>query len=159
MAKSTDDTTDTSTKHAAEPPDTDTSDNDTPDNDTPDSATRLRADLDAGRGRDKVAYPDPAAAPMETDSEAGGTPITPEQVRMARAAEIRDVDHPETDPARTAGGKGEITIPGADRSSASDIDPATTRPDNARPAKRSAGMITAVIVLTVVLVILLFISL
>jgi len=119
--------------------------------DTPDTATRLRADLDAGRGRDKVAYPDPAAAPMETDAEAAGTPITPEQARMARAAEIRDVDHPGTDPARTAGGKGEITIPGADRSTASDIDPAATR-----QTKRSSGIITLVIVLTVGLVMLLF---
>ncbi|MFU8865285.1 MAG: hypothetical protein ACNA7O_15345 [Rhodobacterales bacterium] len=121
--------------------------------DKPDTATRLRADLDAGRGRDKVAYPDPAAAPMETDAEAAGTPITPEQARMARAAEIRDVDHPETDTARTAGGRGAISVPGADRAKASDIDPAATR-----PAKQSAGLITLAIVLTVALVILLFIS-
>jgi hypothetical protein len=33
---------------------------------------QLRADIDAGRTGDKVAHPDPAAAPLETDAEAGG---------------------------------------------------------------------------------------
>ncbi len=36
------------------------------------SGQQLRADIDAGRTGDKVAYPDPAAAPLETDAEAGG---------------------------------------------------------------------------------------
>lgn len=31
---------------------------------------RLRADIDAGRTGDKVAYPDPAAAPLGADDEA-----------------------------------------------------------------------------------------
>lgn len=33
---------------------------------------QLRADIDAGRTGDKVAFADPAAAPLETDAEAGG---------------------------------------------------------------------------------------
>jgi hypothetical protein len=33
---------------------------------------QLRADIDAGRTGDKVAHPDPAAAPLVTDAEAGG---------------------------------------------------------------------------------------
>ena len=33
---------------------------------------QLRADIDAGRTGDKVAFPDPAAAPLATDAEAGG---------------------------------------------------------------------------------------
>ena len=33
---------------------------------------QLRAEIDAGRTGDKVAFPDPAAAPLETDAEAGG---------------------------------------------------------------------------------------
>ncbi len=33
---------------------------------------QLRADIDAGRTGDKVAFPDPAAAPLGTDAEAGG---------------------------------------------------------------------------------------
>ena len=53
-----------------------------------DTASRLRADIDAGRAHDKVAYPDPAAAPLGTDDEASGHPITPEQARMAHEAEI-----------------------------------------------------------------------
>jgi hypothetical protein len=33
---------------------------------------QLRADIDAGRTGDKVAFPDPAVAPLGTDAEAGG---------------------------------------------------------------------------------------
>lgn len=36
------------------------------------SGERLRADIDAGKTGDKVAFPDPAAAPLATDAEAGG---------------------------------------------------------------------------------------
>jgi hypothetical protein len=53
------------------------------------NSSSLREDLDAGRGRDKVPYPDPAAAPLGTDDEAAGTPVTEEQLRMARRHEIR----------------------------------------------------------------------
>lgn len=56
---------------------------------TSDTASRLRRDLDSGRGNDKVDYPDPATAPLGTDDEAAGTPITPEQAEMARDQEIR----------------------------------------------------------------------
>lgn len=35
-------------------------------------AERLRAQIDAGRTRDKVAFADPAAAPLGTDDEAAG---------------------------------------------------------------------------------------
>lgn len=58
-----------------------------------DTADRLRHDIDHGRAGDKVNYPDPAAAPLGTDDEAAGTPPTQEQLRMARAAEIRH--HPD----------------------------------------------------------------
>ncbi len=37
---------------------------------------QLRADIDAGRTGDKVAHPDPAAVPLETDAEAGGDSTT-----------------------------------------------------------------------------------
>ncbi len=50
-------------------------------------AQRLRDLIDRGRTGDKVAHPDPAAAPLGTDDEAAGTPPTPEQVRRAYAAE------------------------------------------------------------------------
>jgi hypothetical protein len=36
------------------------------------SADRLRHHIDRGRTHDKVDYPDPAAAPLGTDDEAGG---------------------------------------------------------------------------------------
>lgn len=35
-------------------------------------AEQLRADIDAGRTGDKVAYPDPAVAPLGADDEAAG---------------------------------------------------------------------------------------
>lgn len=36
-------------------------------------AQRLRAQIDAGKTRDKIPFPDPAAAPFGTDDEAAGT--------------------------------------------------------------------------------------
>ncbi len=49
---------------------------------------RLRDDIDRGGG-DKVAFSDPAAAPLGTDDEAGGNAPTPEQARRARHQETR----------------------------------------------------------------------
>jgi hypothetical protein len=46
------------------------------------TASQLRAAIDAGQTRDKVNYPDPAAAPLGTDDEAGGNPPTAEQVKL-----------------------------------------------------------------------------
>ncbi|WP_309084781.1 hypothetical protein [Chelativorans sp.] len=43
---------------------------------------RLRADIDEGRTGEKIAYPDPAAAPLGADDEAAGTPPTAEQRRQ-----------------------------------------------------------------------------
>jgi hypothetical protein len=54
----------------------------------PKTADRLRKDIDRGRAGDKTDYPDPAAAPLGTDAEAGGHPPTDEELRIARAAEI-----------------------------------------------------------------------
>ena len=51
--------------------------------------SRLRADIDRGKMRDKVAFPDPAAAPLGTDEEAAGNPLTKEQVAQARDYETR----------------------------------------------------------------------
>jgi hypothetical protein len=53
------------------------------------SADKLRAEIDAGRTGDKVAFPDPAAAPLGTDEEAAGTPPTPEHLDIAFAQEPR----------------------------------------------------------------------
>lgn len=71
-----------------------------------DTAARLRADIDDGHGRDKVAYPDPAAAPLGTDAEAAGYPANAQQVREARTDEWRDDDRP--------GDAGAVRVPGVD---------------------------------------------
>lgn len=59
------------------------------------TAAQLRADIDSGRTRDKVAHSDPAAAPLGTDDEAAGTPPSERQVAAARRQETgRSVDTP-----------------------------------------------------------------
>jgi hypothetical protein len=50
-------------------------------------AARLRDRIDRGAAGDKVAFSDPAAAPLGTDAEAAGHSPTAEQVRHAEAAE------------------------------------------------------------------------
>jgi hypothetical protein len=40
------------------------------------TGSQLRDDIDSGRTGDKIAFPDPATVPLETDAEAGGAPIT-----------------------------------------------------------------------------------
>lgn len=60
----------------------------------------LRQKLDEGVGHDKVSYPDPAAAPLGTDDEASGHPITPEQLAVAQSHETRGAPQPaEAEPA------------------------------------------------------------
>lgn len=53
----------------------------------PPTTDQLRDDIDSGRTRDKVAHPDPAAAPLGSDAEAAGAPPLPEEVAMARRHE------------------------------------------------------------------------
>jgi hypothetical protein len=70
-----------------------------------DNVDRFRKDIDRGRAGDKTDYPDPAAAPLGTDDEAGGHPATQEQLRIAREAEfrrrpVRKEDAPAVDPSR-----------------------------------------------------------
>ncbi|MFN3207972.1 MAG: hypothetical protein ACE369_03035 [Roseovarius sp.] len=50
-------------------------------------AARLRDRIDRGAGGDKVAFQDPAAAPLGTDDEAAGTPPSATQVSMAMQQE------------------------------------------------------------------------
>jgi hypothetical protein len=49
---------------------------------------QLRIAIDRGYSGDKVDAADPAAAPLGTDDEAGGTPNTKEQVRLASKHEL-----------------------------------------------------------------------
>lgn len=51
------------------------------------TSDQLKCDIDAGRTGDKVRASDPAAAPLGTDDEAGGTPIDPELIAKVRDAE------------------------------------------------------------------------
>jgi len=59
------------------------------------SVNRLRNAIDHGRTRDKVNWPDPAAAPLGTDEEAAGTPVRSEAVTTAAAREIKANDDAE----------------------------------------------------------------
>lgn len=47
------------------------------------TAERLRAEIDSGRTGDKVAFSDPAAAPLGADDEAAGHSPGPEEVALA----------------------------------------------------------------------------
>jgi hypothetical protein len=47
---------------------------------------QLRHDIDSGKTGEKVDYPDPAAAPLGTDAEAGGHPPQPSELRAEAAA-------------------------------------------------------------------------
>ncbi|MDJ0388242.1 hypothetical protein QMO56_08965 [Roseomonas sp. E05] len=48
---------------------------------------KLRHEIDSGRTGDKVAFSDPAAAPLGADDEAAGVPPSPEMIAHARAME------------------------------------------------------------------------
>ncbi len=64
----------------------------------PESPTveELRRDIDAGATRDKVAFRDPAIAPLGADAEAGGAPPTKAEMRATRegAGALRDGGEP-----------------------------------------------------------------
>lgn len=49
----------------------------------PATADRLRHDIDSEHAGDKVAAPDPAAAPLGTDDEAAGTPPAAARLEVA----------------------------------------------------------------------------
>ncbi|MDB5572421.1 MAG: hypothetical protein JWN93_3604 [Hyphomicrobiales bacterium] len=53
----------------------------------PATTDRLRWEIDSGRTGDKVAYSDPAAAPLGTDDEAAGAPPSERSIETALAAE------------------------------------------------------------------------
>lgn len=61
----------------------------------PHTSDRLRDEIDRGGTGDKVAFSDPAAAPLGTDDEAAGHPPTPEQLRMAARHETRRAEPAE----------------------------------------------------------------
>jgi len=51
-------------------------------------AAQLRRDIDGGITGDKVAWPDPAAAPLGTDDEAAGSNLSASTISDARHSEV-----------------------------------------------------------------------
>lgn len=51
------------------------------------NAAQIRGDIQRGLTGDKRPGFDPAMAPLETDSEAGGVPLSPEQIATATATQ------------------------------------------------------------------------
>lgn len=47
---------------------------------------QLRHEIDSGRLGDKIDFPDPAAAPLGTDAEAGGNPVKPAELAIEQKA-------------------------------------------------------------------------
>jgi hypothetical protein len=78
---------------------------DTPPSDAPArgaTTAQLRHAIDTGRTGSKVGAPDPAAAPLGTDDEAGGAPPDPELVARVMERETASAGaHPQ--PARPRG--------------------------------------------------------
>ena len=56
------------------------------------NAAQIRGDIQRGLTGDKRPGFDPATAPLETDSEAGGAPLSSEQTEMALRQEKRQGD-------------------------------------------------------------------
>lgn len=52
------------------------------------TTAKLRDDIDRGKAADKIGFPDPAAAPLGTDAETGGSPPTQEETATAYHDEI-----------------------------------------------------------------------
>jgi hypothetical protein len=51
------------------------------------TSAQLKGDIDSGRTGDKNEVFDPGLSPLGTDEEAGGSPLTPQQIDMARHQE------------------------------------------------------------------------
>jgi hypothetical protein len=56
---------------------------------------QIKGDIDRGRTGDKRPGFDPALAPVTTDAEAGGQPLTSEQVKTARQTQLEGETHEE----------------------------------------------------------------
>ena len=67
---------------------------------SPETASALRRDIDRGLTGDKIAHPDPAAAPLGVDDEAAGMTPTAAEVATARAYETTR-DAPKSRPDKT----------------------------------------------------------
>lgn len=68
---------------------------------------KLRRDIDSGRTGDKVDASDPAAVPLGTDAEVGGTPTDAGAASEARQDELKGVETP-----RRPGWQYSLILPG-----------------------------------------------
>lgn len=62
--------------------------NNEPKNEQP-NAAQVRGDIQRGKTGDKHPGFDPAAAPLETDAESGGTPLSTREIETARQTQSR----------------------------------------------------------------------
>jgi hypothetical protein len=62
------------------------------------TVSQLRDDIDSGRSGEKVRWPDPAAAPLGTDEEAAGTPLSFGAVTQAMAVETSRSSQTDPEP-------------------------------------------------------------
>jgi len=73
-------------------------------------ADKLRHAINTGRTGGKISYPDPAAAPLGTDEEAAGTPLSGAEVDRALRAEIRRPPQPSPENPRRGVAGGSIIL-------------------------------------------------
>jgi len=59
----------------------------------PPTTDQIRHAIDSGATGEKVGFPDPAAAPLGTDGEAGGNALTPAERDMEAAAQTVHRDY------------------------------------------------------------------
>jgi hypothetical protein len=62
------------------------------------TVSQLRDEIDSGRTGDKVRWPDLAAAPLGTDEEAAGTPLSFGAVTQAQAVETPGLSQADAEP-------------------------------------------------------------
>ncbi|HYF22351.1 MAG TPA: hypothetical protein VD929_03035 [Caulobacteraceae bacterium] len=67
------------------------------------NAAELKADINSGRSADKVDVFDPAMSPLGTDDEAGGAPMRPQDIALAREQERRDPEEKSFAPTDMSG--------------------------------------------------------
>lgn len=59
------------------------------------NADQLRSMIDSGGAQDKIDFPDPAIAPLGSDSEAGGAPASTREIALAFQEEARGDNRPK----------------------------------------------------------------
>ena len=110
----------------------------------PATTEALRRDIDRGATGDKVDYPDPAAAPLGADDEAGGHSPNREEMKTARAAA-----------SAATHGVADAAVPGVDHSASESGAPSDMdyyRTDNEGGSKLALNALALPIVLLLLIV-------